>query len=47
MAKKSKKSLHSSKIFLAIIFIFIGIVIGYVVQEKKVEEKEANASKEN
>lgn len=40
MAKKSKKSLHSSKIFLAIIFIFIGIVIGYVVQEKKVEEKD-------
>jgi len=40
MAKKSKKSLHSSKIFLAIIFLLIGIVIGYIIQGKKIEEKD-------
>lgn len=41
MAKKSKKPLHFSKIFLAVIFLLIGIVLGYVIQAKKIEEKDA------
>lgn len=40
MAKKSKKPLHFSKIFLAIIFLLVGIFIGYSIQEKKIEEKD-------